>query len=148
MKNIAQALFLFISLVLITGCASTQSMVGTGADRSSAKMFHFTPEQADKILSTAMAGEFSGSPISRVEFPNKGYQSTIRFLLDSHTITAYMISAKGRTKDGSIVDGFYYEVNDVGTMTISGRKRAKRLYKRLILDASAVSEPIPMVAGI
>jgi hypothetical protein len=100
-------------------------------------------QQADQVLATAIAGEFAGSPISRVEFPNKGYQVTIRFALDSHTIVAYMISARGMNSSGETVPGYYFEVSASGTMPVSGGSRARSLYDRLLRDASALAEPLP-----
>lgn len=91
-----------------------------------------------------MAREFAGSPISRVEFPNKGYQATIRFMLDSHTIVAYMVSAKGKTPNGGLVDGFYFEVSNAGTMPLSGGKRAGKVYESLVRDASLIAQALPV----
>jgi hypothetical protein len=135
---------ILMATLLAAGCSSTQSMIGSGADRSSATMFPLSAEQADRILATAMAGEFAGSPVSRVEFPNKGYQATIRFMLDSHTIIGYMIATKGKATDGSLVDGFYFEVANSGTMPLSGGNRAKKLFERLVRDASMIARPLPL----
>ncbi len=102
-------LLLLVPIFLIlTGCAGTISTVGTSSDKASSQMFPLSHEATDKILATAMAGEFAGSAVSRVEFPNKGYQATIRFLLDSHTVVAYMIPAKGRNTAGETVPGFAF----------------------------------------
>ncbi|WP_423456081.1 hypothetical protein [Ottowia sp. VDI28] len=105
-------------------------------------MFPLTDEQADRVLATAMASEFTGSPISRVEFPNKGYTTTIRFLFDSHQITAVRIPAKGI--DGTQpVDGYYFEVNDAGTLLISGRSRATKVYERVVHEAGLLAKSLP-----
>jgi hypothetical protein len=109
-------------------------------------MFPFSPDAADKILATAIAGEFAGNPVSRVEFPNKGYQATIRFALDSHTIVAYMIPAKGLTDAGEVVPGFAFEVSHSGTMPISGGNRASSLFKRIVHDANLAATPLPLVS--
>ena len=126
---------------LLGGCSHTQSMApvgGTGA----ALMYPLTDAQADRVLATAMASEFSGSPISRVEVPNKGYTATMRFLFDSHQITAVRVPAKG--KEGNrMVEGFYFEVNDAGTMLISGRSRAGKVYERVIHEAGLLARPLP-----
>jgi hypothetical protein len=134
------------AVLLVSGCAGTMSTVGQGANRSDAQMFPISAEAADKLLATAMAGEFAGSPISRVEFPNKGYQATIRFALDSHTIVAYMIPAKGRAASGEIVQGYAFEVSHSGTMPISGGGRAKSLFRRVVQDAMLVAQPLPLVS--
>jgi hypothetical protein len=128
--------------MMLSSCSSTMTMAGSGSDRASALMFPLTEQQADRILATAMTSEFAGSPISRVEFPNKGYQATIRFALDSHSIVAYMISANGVTPAGETVSGYYFEVSNSGTMPLSGGTRARNLYERLIRDASVLAPPI------
>ena len=135
-----------LACCLLWSCAGTLSTAGYGSDTPSPQMFPFSPEAADKILATAMAGEFAGNPVSRVEFPNKGYQVTIRFALDSHTIVAYMIPAKGRTDTGEIVPGFAFEVSHSGTMPISGGSRASSLFKRIVYDANLTARPLPLVS--
>lgn len=142
---ISRALVVFTALLLLVGC-STQSTARGDGDRAAGSVFLITPEQADRILATAMTAQFSGSPISRVELPNKGYQTTVRFLLDSHTIVAYMISAKGRASDGTVQSGYAFEVSNSGTMPLSGGSRSSDLFHRLIRDASAISPAVPLVS--
>jgi hypothetical protein len=143
---ISRALIFFAIFALITGCASTQSTISGDGDKAAARVFLLSAEQAEKILATAMAAQFAGNPISRVEFPNKGYQATVRFLLDSHTFMAYMIAAKGRASDGTVKSGFAFEVSNSGTMPLSGGSRASDLFQRLIRDASAISSAVPLVS--
>lgn len=137
---------LLAGTALLTGCAGTISTVGHGSDKASAQMFPLSTEAADKVIATAMAGEFAGSAVSRVEFPNKGYQATIRFALDSHTIVAYKIPAKGRNSKGEVVPGFAFEVSHSGTMPISGGGRASSLFKRIVHDATLTAGPLPLVS--
>ena len=128
-------------LAMLGGCSHTNSMAPVGG--ATATMFPLSDEQADRVLATAMTSEFVGTPISRVEFPNKGYTATIRFVLDSHQITAVRIPARGR--DGErMVEGFYFEVNDAGTMLISGRNRASKVYERALHEAGLLAKPLPM----
>jgi hypothetical protein len=143
---IARISSLILFFLLLTGCASTQSTASGDGNRAAARVFLMSQEQAEKILATAMTAQFPGAPISRVEFPNKGYQATVRFLLDSHTIVAYMISAKGKATDGTAKDGFAFEVSNAGTMPLSGGTRANELFERLIRDASAISPPVPLAS--
>lgn len=119
-------------------------MAGSGADRASASMFPIEEEEADRVLAVAMAAAFAGDPVSRVEFPNRGYQATMKFLLDSHTIVAYRIPASGLRADGERVSGFYFEVSANGTMPISGGNKANQVYDRIIAEASALADPLPM----
>jgi len=140
--RITAFLIFFASLA---GCSSTQSTASGNGDKTAARVFVISQEQADRILATAISAQFPGSPISRVEFPNKGYQATVRFMLDSHTFVAYMIAARGRAVDGSVKEGYAFEVSNSGTMPLSGGTRANELFQRLIRDASSISPAVPLV---
>ena len=142
----SRAAFVFVIFALVSGCSSTLSTASGDGDKAAPRVFLITAEQAERIIATAITAQFSGSPISRVEFPNKGYQATVRFLLDSHTFVAYMIAAKGRSSDGTIQPGFAFEVSNSGTMPLSGGSRASDLFQRLIRDASALSPATPLVS--
>lgn len=138
---------LIISIIfLFSGCSSTQSTASGGGDKTAPRVFLLSTEQAEKILATAMYAQFSDVPISRVDFPNKGYKATVGFLLDSHTIVAYMIAAKGRSVDGTVKPGFAFEVSNAGTMPLSGGSRAGDLFQRLMRDASVISPAVPLVS--
>lgn len=132
---------LFGAVCLLGGCSHTTSMAPVGGT-GPATMYPLSDEQADQVLATAMASEFPGAPISRVEFPHKGYTATMRFLLDSHQITAVRVPAKGRDGDRT-VDGFYFEVNDAGTMLVSGRNRAGKVYERAVHEAGRLAGALP-----
>ena len=56
----------------LAGCSSTRTMASAPEDARPAMRFLLSAEQADRLLATAMTGEFPGNVISRVEFPNKG----------------------------------------------------------------------------
>ena len=143
---ISRTAFIIAISAFISGCSSTQSTASGDGDKAAPRVFLLTAEQAERILATAMTAQFSGIPISRVEFPNKGYQATVRFMLDSHTFVAYMIAAKGRSSDGTVQPGFAFEVSNSGTMPLSGGSRAGDLFQRLIRDASAISPAVPLVS--
>jgi len=136
---ISRLIYAFAITAALVGCSSTQSTASGDGDKATASVYLISAEQAERILATAMTAQFAGSPISRVEFHNKGYQATVRFLLDSHTVVAYMIAAKGRGVDGTVQSGYAFEVSNSGTMPLSGGKRASDLFQRLLRDASAVS---------
>ena len=133
-------------IIALAGCSSTQSTASGDGDKATASVYLISEEQAERLLATAITAQFAGTPISRVEFPNKGYQATVRFLLDSHTVVAYMVKAKGRGNDGTVKSGYAFEVSNSGTMPLSGGKRAGDLFQRLIRDASAISPGIPLIS--
>ena len=135
---------LTIAALTLAGCSGMHSTLSQGPNRPAPLVYPMTAEQADKVVAQAMAGEFAGSPVSRVEFPNKGYQGMMRFALDSHTIAAYSIPAKGRAADGAGVDCFAFEVNHSGTMAISGSARASKVFRRINDNARLIAEPLPL----
>jgi len=141
MKRILAALA--IGAFALSGCASAPARTPGNYVNQAAPVFLITEAQADRILVEAMNVEFGNTPIVRVEHPNKGYQATISFLFDSHQIVATMVPSKGRSADGSVRDGYYFNVTHTGTMPLSGMSRANRLRDRLSQAAGALSPSVP-----
>ena len=127
----------------VSGCASAPAMTPGSYVRRSEPVFLISEAQADQILVDAMNVEFGTSPIVRVEHPNRGYQATIKFFVDSHQIVATMVPSKGVSADGSVRDGYYFNVTHSGTMPLSGMSRSKRLRERLQQAATALTPSVP-----
>ncbi len=134
---------LAVGVLTISGCASAPARTPGTYVSQSEPVYLITEAQADRILVDAMNVEFGSDPIVRVEHPNKGYQATIKFLFDSHQIVATMVPSKGRSGDGSVQDGYYFNVTHSGTMPLSGMSRSKRLRERLSQAATALSPSVP-----
>jgi hypothetical protein len=137
--------FLLFIVGLSVGCATNRSTASIPGGNSEGLVFSLSDTQADKILASSMVALFPGSAISRVEIPNKGYQVLIRFLLDYHTIIATMTPAYGRSPSGEEQRGYVFGVNDHGTMYLSGRARAKQLFKHIVHSAELTTQPMPFV---
>ena len=131
-----------VALVL-GGCASAPARTPGTYVSQSEPVFLISEAQADKILVEAINVEFGTSPIVRVEHPNKGYQATIKFLFDSHQIVATMAPSRGHRSDGTVQDGYYFNVTHSGTMPLSGITRSKRLRERLSDAAATLSPSVP-----
>lgn len=131
------------SAFAIGGCASAPARTPGTYVSQSEPVYLITEAQADQILVDAMNAEFGTSPIVRVEHPNRGYQATIKFLFDSHQIVGTMVPSRGRKADGTVQDGFYFNVSHSGTMPLSGIARSKRLKYRLNDAATALSPSVP-----
>lgn len=146
MININILAILVIAAVMATaGCATTRSTAQDASSNVSTQYMHqITTEQADEVLIKAMTHQFPEAPIVRVELPYKGYFVTQRFLLDSQDFTARMVPTKGRDKQGKVVDGFYFEVIDAGTMPISGSVRASSLFDKINELANNIAKPLPI----
>lgn len=130
-------------LLAISGCASAPARTPGSYVSQSEPVYLITEAQADRILVDAMNVEFGSDPIVRVEHPNRGYQATIKFLFDSHQIVATMVPSRGRSGDGSVQDGYYFNVTHSGTMPLSGMSRSKRMRERLTEAATALSPSVP-----
>lgn len=141
MRPIAYAL---AALTLtFSGCASAPARTPGTYVSQSEPVYLITEAQADQILVDAMNAEFGTAPIVRIEHPNPGYQATIKFLIDSHQIVATMVPSRGVASDGTVRDGFYFNVTHSGTMPLSGIARSNRLKQRLSKAATALSPSVP-----
>ena len=129
--------------LIVGGCASGPARTPGNYVSQSEPVFLISEAQADQVLVEAMNVEFGSSPIVRVESPNRGYQATIKFLFDSHQIVATMVPSRGRTSDGTVLDGYYFNVTHSGTMPLSGITRSKRMRERLSEAAATLSPSVP-----
>lgn len=134
---------LAVGALAISACASAPTRTPGAYVSQSEPVYLISEAQADRILVDAMNAEFGSDPIVRVEHPNKGYQATIKFLFDSHQIVATMVPSRGRSDDGSVQDGYYFNVSHSGTMPLSGISRSKRMRERLTEAAGALTPSVP-----
>lgn len=140
--RVSAGAFVVAATFLISACASAPART-PGNFVSQEQVFLITEAQADRILVDAMNVEFGNSPIVRVEAPHKGYQATIKFLVDSHQIVGLMVPSRGVGPDGVARDGYYFHVTHSGTMPLSGMARAGRLRERLEEGAAAITPKVP-----
>jgi hypothetical protein len=112
-------------MLFLASCAVTRT---SSPDVTAPQVFNLTAEQAESVLASAMAAEFPGKPIGRVELPARGYKVDLQFVLDRHVIAAYALPATG---------GTIFQVDSQGTMILQGEARASALFKRILRDARA-----------
>lgn len=118
-----------LAMLLLTGCAVTRT---TESPEHQSPPYQLTADQADHVLAVAMAEEFPGYPITRVDAPNHGHKVDLRFILDYHTIVAYEMPVAG---------GYQFEVNSYGSMILQGEIRAHKLFKLIEQHAATDSAP-------
>lgn len=136
---------LLSSLFLIAAAGCTTTPYNTAETGGELLMYPVSKEVADKIILGAIKEQF---PEHRpLPLPN-GYRVYVRFVLDDHNFVASMVPAKGKLPSGQIVDGYYFNVNQYGTMLISGRVRAGNLLEKIIARANQASKPVPMLIAV
>jgi len=135
---------MLIVVLMLAGCAGTLSSLKMGPNESTAVIFPVSSEVADRLVVSAMIRKCPNEIISRVEFPNKGYQLMLYIGLDHHRIIAFYIPAQGRNAEGEIVPGFIFEVDHQGT-TARGVIYANDIFEMIIEDATRVAKPILFV---
>ena len=133
-------------IMATAACAAAPARIPAGIISATEPVFLISATQADQVLVTAMTAEFGDTPIVPVEFPHRGYQATIKFVLDSHQITGMMVPSRGAAPDGTVRDGFYFLVTHSGTMPLSGMARAGRLRERLSNGAGILGTRVPPAA--
>ena len=142
MSRVVSAALIAVALT-IGGCASAPARTPGAYVSQGEPVYLISEAQADQILVDAINAEFGTAPIVRVEYPHKGYQATIKFVFDSHQIVATMVPSRGVSADGSVRDGYYFNVTHSGTMPLSGMARSNRLRERLSEAATALSPSVP-----
>jgi hypothetical protein len=134
--------FAIAALATLAACSGQQSNTSLTTGGGTGIMYPISAEEADRVMATAMVGEFPGSAISAISLPNKGYIVTIGYLLDSHRISMVAIPATGLDTVGGRVPGFSFEVSHQGTMGITAPPRANSLFRRVNELAGAIKGPV------
>lgn len=93
-------------------------------------IYRLNQEQAFEIAYNAILTVLPGRKISKIDGPVKGYSTWSRFVLDTYTQQVTIIPAKGTTKGGVTVDGFYFEISGAGSSG-SGRMTNVTLYETI-----------------
>lgn len=117
--------------LLLTSCTTVRNTPNYAGEYAHKGVYHLTEEQADQVLKEALQQHFAGDPISKIEAPYKGYSVTMRFFIDSQTLTAMMIGTPGK---------YSFQVQSSGTLLISGNVKAKRLLDTIHTLASTYED--------
>ena len=121
-----------ILLLGLTACSTTL----TSVDENGGNVYALPPTVVDQILKDAMSTEISTGTLRRGSTPYPSYIGEVTWgSLDKDTITASARPAKGRKLDGSIVDGYVFEVSRKGTAPATGEPTVKRIFAKLQKDA-------------
>lgn len=108
-------------------------------------IYQLPQEQAFAIAYNAIATVLPGRKISEIDGPVKGYSTWFRFVLDTYTQQVLVVPAKGISKSGAPVEGFYFEVSGSGSSIVQGRAKNVSLYETIQaeLDRLNVAAIVP-----
>lgn len=129
-----------------TGCATSRTSLSIG-QTGSGEVYEASNDEIRSLIFTAMYREFPGSVKELPSSSIIGYEAETRFMLDSHTISAFAAPVRGFDFNQEPMDGFVFEVNDSGTMPLSQKPRASRVFQN-VLRAANDSFPSHTLTGI
>ena len=122
----------FLLLIALQGCSTTL----TSVDKDGGNVYALSVEVVDQMLKDAMETEI---PVGALRRGSTAYPSYIGEVtwgsLDKDTITAAARPAKGRKIDGTVVNGYVFEVKRKGTAPATGEPTVKRIFAKLQKDA-------------
>lgn len=139
--RMAARAWILIGLLALAACASTPE----GNQSTELRVYPVSEEQIRTIIRESLVEAMPGiSPVPVDKPGQKGYQSRMWVLIDSHRVRGFYFPAKGRRSDGSVVSGYRVVVRHSGTILISGPRAARRLHRILHRRAAEVAAPLPM----
>jgi len=124
---------LSLFLLLVIGACSTTL---TSVDDKGGNVYALPAEVVDQMLKDAMSTEIPSGTLRRGSSPYPSYIGEVTWgSVDTDRITASARPAKGRKIDGTLVDGYVFEVSRKGTAPATGESTVKRIFAKLQQDA-------------
>ena len=142
MKCKRNVLWLIVVLAGLAACSTTL----TSVDKEGGNVYALSPTVVDQMLKDAMSTEISTGTLRRGSTPYPSYLGEVTWgSLDKDTITASARPAKGRKLDGTIIDGYVFEVTRKGTAPATGEPTVKRIFAKLQNDAELTGTGVAFV---
>ena len=131
--------------VVLAGLAACSTTL-TSVDKEGGNVYALSPTVVDQMLKDAMSTEISTGTLRRGSTPYPSYLGEVTWgSLDKDTITASARPAKGRKLDGTIIDGYVFEVSRKGTAPATGEPTVKRIFAKLQNDAELTGTGVAFV---
>jgi hypothetical protein len=122
----------FFFLLGIGACSTTL----TSVDSKGGNVYALPVEVVDQMLKEAMSTEIPSGTLRRGSSPYPSYIGEVTWgSVDKDRITASARPAKGRKIDGTVVNGYVFEVNRKGTAPATGESTVRRIFAKLQQDA-------------
>ena len=118
---IVPRLFLVLALAIPLGACSTHFDTSKQEGVEGRTIYRLTQNQAFAIAYNSIVAVLPGRKITEINGPVRGYQTYLRFVLDTYTQVVMVIPAKGTTSSGEVIDGFYFEISGRGSLFIQGK---------------------------
>jgi hypothetical protein len=142
MKCERNVLWFIVVLAGLAACSTTL----TSVDKEGGNVYALSPTVVDQMLKDAMSTEISTGTLRRGSTPYPSYLGEVTWgSLDKDTITASARPAKGRKLDGTIIDGYVFEVSRKGTAPATGEPTVKRIFAKLQNDAELTGTGVAFV---
>ena len=142
MKCERNVLWFIVVLAGLAACSTTL----TSVDKEGGNVYALSPTVVDQMLKDAMSTEISTGTLRRGSTPYPSYLGEVTWgSLDKDTITASARPAKGRKLDGTIIDGYVFEVTRKGTAPATGEPTVKRIFAKLQNDAELTGTGVAFV---
>jgi len=142
MKCERNVLWLIVVLAGLAACSTTL----TSVDKDGGNVYALPPTVVDQMLKDAMSTEISTGTLRRGSTPYPSYLGEVTWgSLDKDTITVSARPAKGRKLDGTIIDGYVFEVSRKGTAPATGEPTVKRIFAKLQNDAELTGAGVAFV---
>ena len=142
MKCERNVLWLIVVLAGLAACSTTL----TSVDKEGGNVYALPPTVVDQMLKDAMSTEISSGTLRRGSTPYPSYLGEVTWgSLDKDTITASARPAKGRKLDGTIIDGYVFEVTRKGTAPATGEPTVKRIFAKLQNDAELTGTGVAFI---
>lgn len=138
----------FLLVLAITlGACSTHFDTSQQEGVDGRTIYQLNQEQAFAIAYNAIATVLPGRKISEIDGPVKGYSTWFRFVLDTYTQQVLVVPAKGVSKSGVPVEGFYFEVSGSGSAIVQGRAKNVSIYETIQaeLDKLGIAAVVPQI---
>lgn len=141
MKKLSYYVGIAVMVLMFSGCGTVRSSL-TASDNEPVYIYSMSESAGKRVMHKALSDAFPGRNIPELPGPVAGYYATRVFAADRHSIFVKMIPVQGVGLDGKAVSGYAFEVSDSGTMPITVGSKAKKIFKQVLTDASAISPPI------
>ena len=126
-----------ILCLLVAACGTA------GKGEPLAIVYPIDAKTADRLIYEALRLEFPPNRIEPIEHRDPGYRCTVYSGTEPLIIEVYRYAVKGKRPDGTVVDGFRFDLDKEG-FDPRGDARAERVVKTIRRRARAIAEPLPL----